>query len=85
MKENKEVSGLIPRAKGAKISFKDIEQFPEKPTELLSGNFLISRDEKKLILLAYTTNFGLEFFVNALPPESIKELKDVLDKMNEAK
>jgi hypothetical protein len=69
------VSRLIPRAKGVKISYKDIEQFPDKPTELLSGNFLLSRNENKLILLAYTRNFGLEFFVNAFPPESIKELK----------
>lgn len=31
----------IPRAKGQKVSFADIEQFPEKLTELFGRNFVL--------------------------------------------
>lgn len=76
------MSNLIPRAGGINISFKDIEKFPEKPTELFDGEFIFMDTEKRAILLSYVTNFGLEYLVEILPPESIKELKDLLMKID---
>lgn len=76
------MSNLVPRAKGQKITFSDIEPLPEKPTELYSGKFLFTEEEKKALLLVYITSFGLGFLVEILPPESVKELKDLFAKMN---
>lgn len=73
------LSNLVPKAKGQKLTYVDIEHFPEKPTELFSGNFLFTEAEKKALLLAYTVNFGLDFLVGILPNESVKELKDLLN------
>jgi hypothetical protein len=70
---------LIPKAEGQKITYKDLEQFPEK-IELFNGDFGFTESEKKALLLVYITNFGLEFLIDALPKESLKELKDLLDK-----
>jgi hypothetical protein len=74
------MSTLIPKAKGQKISYADLIDFPEK-VEMIDGNLLFSEREKKAVLLAYTTNFGLEFFVSLLPKESLKELKGLLEKV----
>lgn len=70
---------LIPKAEGQKITYKDVEQFPEK-IELFNGDFGFTESEKKALLLVYITNFGLEFLIETLPRESLKELKDLLDK-----
>jgi hypothetical protein len=70
---------LIPKAEGQKITYKDLEQFPEK-IELFNGDFGFTESEKKALLLVYITNFGLEFLIETLPRESLKELKDLLDK-----
>ncbi|MDQ0163969.1 hypothetical protein [Aeribacillus alveayuensis] len=70
---------LIPKAEGQKITYKDLEQFQEK-IELFNGDFGFTESEKKALLLVYITNFGLEFLIETLPRESLKELKDLLDK-----
>ena len=79
-KENGNLSNLIPELKGKKLSYSDIELLPEKPTELYSGHFLFTEDEKKALILAYITNFGLEYLIEILPSESLKELKYLLMK-----
>jgi hypothetical protein len=76
------MTNLIPRANGQKISYAEIEQFPEKPTELFNGEFIFMESEKRAILLTYLTNFGLEYLVEVLPSESIEELKNLLEKKN---
>lgn len=76
------MTNLIPKRKGQKISYVEIEQFPEKPTELFNGEFIFMESEKRAILLTYLTNFGLEYLVEVLPFESIKELKNLLEKKN---
>ncbi len=73
------MSNLIPKTEGQKITYKDLEQFPEK-IEVFNGDFGFTESEKKALLLVYITNFGLEFLIDALPKESLKELKDLLDK-----
>lgn len=59
--------------------YKDLKQFPEK-IELFNGDFRFTESEKNALLLACITNFGLEFLIDTLPKESLKELKDLLDK-----
>lgn len=73
------MSNLIPRTERQKITYKDLEQFPEK-IELFNGDFGFTESEKKILLLACITNFGLKFLIDTLPNESLKELKDLLDK-----
>ncbi|KIN51144.1 MULTISPECIES: hypothetical protein [Bacillaceae] len=76
------MSNLVPRANGQKITYAEIEQFPEKPTELFKGEFVFMESEKRAILLTYIANFGLEYLVRVLPSESIKELKGLLMKID---
>ncbi|WP_075980109.1 hypothetical protein [Bacillus massilinigeriensis] len=74
---------LIPKAKGQKITYADIEQFPEKLTELFDGEFIFMESEKRAVLLTYLTSFGLRYLLDILPLESIKELEDLLSEMSE--
>ncbi len=73
------MSSLIPKMDGQKITYADVEQFPEK-IEVFDGDFGFTEREKKALLLVYLTNFGLEFLIDVLPKESLRELKDLLDK-----
>jgi hypothetical protein len=60
------MSNLIPKSKGQKITYANLEDFPVK-TELLNGDFWFTESEKKAVLLVYITNFGLEFLIETLP------------------
>ncbi|MFJ7848152.1 hypothetical protein ACIQXR_04745 [Peribacillus sp. NPDC097224] len=41
------MGNLIPKAQGQKITYADVESFPEKQTELFDGNFKFMENEKK--------------------------------------
>ncbi len=79
-KESEPSTILIPRRSAQKITFKIWDEYTpyENKLELVDGEALHGNEQRDRMLLMLLYNTGLEYFVNLLPEESKRILKELL-------